>query len=399
LGIPGNNRITSVILRESFGEEVMKKSSARNNGKLLAALVLVLTASLASVSCSSKTAAVGPDLAVPVNVAKAVKKTVPIQLSAIGTAEAYSTVSIKGQVNAVLKEVHFKQGDFVKKGDLLFTLDARPFQASLDQAQANLARDKAQADLTIVQAERYKKLYDQGISAKEQYDQMQANAAAQQGSVHADEAAVESAKLQLQYCAIYSPVDGRTGALQVYPGNLVKENDVPILVVINEIAPLYEDFSVPEQYLGVIKKYMAGGRLQIEATPYGDTAAEVGYLTFVDNTVDNTTGTIKLKGTFANTDHRLWPGQFSTVSLRLSEEENATVVPTQAVQTGQSGDFVFVIKPDQTAESRPVKVARTLGTESVIAKGIEPGETVVTDGQLRLIPGIKVQIKAAAQGN
>ena len=377
----------------------MKKSSAGNNGKLLATLVLVLTTSLASVSCGSKTAAVGPDLAVPVNVAKAIKKTVPIQLSAIGTAEAYSTVSIKGQVNAVLKEVHFKQGDFVKKGDLLFTLDARPFQASLAQAQANLARDKAQADLTIVQAERYKKLYDQGISAKEQYDQMQANAAAQQGSVHADEAAVESAKLQLQYCAIYSPVDGRTGALQVYPGNLVKENDVPVLVVINQIAPLYEDFSVPEQYLGVIKKYMAGGRLQIEATPYGDTAAEVGYLTFVDNTVDNTTGTIKLKGTFANTDHRLWPGQFSTVSLRLSEEENATVVPTQAVQTGQSGDFVFVIKPDQTAESRPVKVARTLGTESVIAKGIEPGETVVTDGQLRLIPGIKVQIKAAAQGN
>jgi len=377
----------------------MSKLSSRNNGKLLAALVLVLTAALASISCSSKTAAVGPDLAVPVNVAKAVKKTVPIQLSAIGTAEAYSTVSIKGQVNAVLKEVHFKQGAFVKKGDLLFTLDARPFQASLAQAEANLARDKAQADLTIVQAERYKKLYDQGISAKEQYDQMEANAAAQQGSVHADEAAVESAKLQLQYCAIYSPVDGRTGALQVYPGNLVKENDVPILVVINEIAPLYEDFSVPEQYLGVIKKYMAGGRLQIEATPYGDTAAEVGYLTFVDNTVDNTTGTIKLKGTFANTDHRLWPGQFSAVSLRLSEEENATVVPTQAVQTGQSGDFVFVIKPDQTAESRPVKVARTLGTESVIAKGIDPGETVVTDGQLRLIPGIKVQIKAAAQGN
>src|ERR1700722_1531268 len=387
------------MLRDVSAKKIMKKPSAGNNGNVFPVLALVLAASLASVSCGSKTAAVGPDLAVPVNVAKAIKKTVPIQLSAIGTAEAYSTVSIKGQVNDVLKEVHFKQGDFVKKGDLLFTLDARPFQASLDQAQANLARDKAQADLTIVQAERYKKLYDQGISAKEQYDQMQANAAAQQGSVHADEAAVESAKLQLQYCAIYSPVDGRTGALQVYPGNLVKENDVPILVVINEIAPLYEDFSVPEQYLGVIKKYMAGGRLQIEATPYGDTAAEVGYLTFVDNTVDNTTGTIKLKGTFANTDHRLWPGQFSAVSLRLSEEENATVVPTQAVQTGQSGDFVFVIKPDQTAESRPVKVARTLGTESVIAKGIDPGETVVTDGQLRLIPGIKVQIKAAVQGN
>jgi multidrug efflux system membrane fusion protein len=172
-----------------------------------------------------------------------------------------------------------------------------------------------------------------------------------------------------------------------------------VLVVINQIAPLYEDFSVPEQYLSVIKKYMAAGRLRMEATPYGDTTPETGYLTFVDNTVDNTTGTIKLKGTFENTDHRLWPGQFSTVALRLSEQENATVVPTQAVQTGQNGDFVFVIKPDQTAESRPVKVARTLGTESVIAKGIEPGETVVTDGQLRLIPGIKVQIKTAPQGS
>ncbi|MGD0546018.1 MAG: efflux RND transporter periplasmic adaptor subunit [Candidatus Acidiferrales bacterium] len=376
----------------------MKKSSSTNTGTL-ASLVLILAASLSCVSCSSKTSAVGPDLAVPVTVAKAVKKTVPIELSAIGTADAYSTVSIKGQVNAVLKEVHFKQGDFVKKGDLLFTLDARPFQASLAQAQANLARDKAQADLTVVQAERYKKLYDEGISPKEQYDQMQANAAAQQGSVHADEAAVESAKLQLQYCEIYSPVDGRTGALQVYPGNLVKENDVPVLVVINQIAPLYEDFSVPEQYLSVIKKYMAAGRLRMEATPYGDITPETGYLTFVDNTVDNTTGTIKLKGTFENTDHRLWPGQFSTVALRLSEQENATVVPTQAVQTGQNGDFVFVIKPDQTAESRPVKVARTLGTESVIAKGIEPGETVVTDGQLRLIPGIKVQIKTAPQGS
>jgi membrane fusion protein, multidrug efflux system len=377
----------------------MKKSPAENNRRPFAALVLLFAASVAGASCSSKTAANAPDLAVPVSVAKAVKKTVPIELSAISTGEAYSTVSIKGQVNAVLKEVHFAQGDCVKKGDLLFTLDARPFQASLAQAQANLDRDKAQADLTVVQAERYKKLYDQGIAPKEQYDQMQANAAAQQGSVHADEAAVESAKLQLQYCAIYSPVDGRTGALQVYPGNLVKENDVPVLVVINQIAPLYEDFSVPEQYLGVIKKYMSEGRLQIEATPYGDTAPEAGYLSFVDNTVDNTTGTIKLKGTFANPDHRLWPGQFSTVSLRLAEDENATVVPAQAVQTGQTGDFVFVIDSDQRAESRPVKVARTLGTEAVIAKGIEPGETVVTDGQLRLIPGVKVQIKAAPQGN
>jgi membrane fusion protein, multidrug efflux system len=185
----------------------------------------------------------------------------------------------------------------------------------------------------------------------------------------------------------------------VYPGNIVKQNDVPILVVINQITPLYVDFSVPEQYLAIIKKYMSRGRLQVNATAYGDSTAETGYLTFVDNTVDNSTGTIKLKGTFANGDHRLWPGQFSTVSLRLAEQENAIVVPTQAVQAGQSGDFVFVINSDMTVESRPVKVARTLGEESVIAQGLTPGETVVTDGQLRLIPGIKVQLRSNSAGS
>jgi multidrug efflux system membrane fusion protein len=378
----------------------MTQSSAigsKSDRNTTAILAVLLAVSFGTASCSTRTAETAPNLAVPVTATKAVKKTVPIELTAIGTGDAYSTVSIKSQVNAILEQVHFKQGDFVKKGDLLFTLDARPFQSSLAQAQANLDRDKAQAQLTEVQAQRYEKLYAAGVTAKEQYDQTKATAEAQEASVHADEAAAESAKLQLQYCTIYSPVDGRTGALQVYPGNLVKENDVPILVVINQIAPLYEDFSVPEQYLGVVKKFMAAGRLQVEATPYGDTVPEVGYLSFVDNTVDMTTGTVKLKGTFANPDHRLWPGQFSNISLRLSEDEDATVVPSQAIQTGQTGDFVFVIKPDQTAESRPVKVARTIGAEAVIAKGIEPGETVVTDGQLRLIPGIKVQIKPSGE--
>jgi multidrug efflux system membrane fusion protein len=359
----------------------------------LPAILLCLSA------CSTKTAETAPNLAVPVTVAKAVQKTVPINLTAIGTAEAFSTVSIKSQVNAILEQVHFKQGDFVKKGDLLFTLDARPFQSALAQSEANLARDRAQAELNKVQAARYEKLYAAGVSPKEQYDQMKANADAQQALVHADEAAVQSTELQLQYCTIYSPTDGRTGALQVYPGNLVKENDVPILVVINQISPIFVDFSVPEQYLGVVKKYMSGGRLQIEATPYGETVSEVGYLTFVDNNVDNTTGTIKLKGTFPNEDHRLWPGQFSVVSLRLAEEEKAIVVPSQAVQTGQTGDFIFVVKADQTVESRSVKVARQLEGESVISSGIAPGDTVVTDGQLRLIPGIQVQVKAAGAGN
>ena len=332
-------------------------------------------------------------MAVPVTVSKAELKTVPIELTAIGTAEAYSTVSLKSQVNATLEEVHFKQGDFVTKGELLFTLDARPFKAALAQAEATLAHDKAQLELDKVEAERYKKLYESNVASKEQFDQQQATETAQNASVTADEAAVEQARLQLEYCYMYAPVDGRTGALQVYPGNLVKQNDVPVLVVINQISPIFMDFSIPEQYLGVVKNYMSRRRLAVEATPYGDTKPETGYLTFVDNTVDNTTGTIKLKGTFQNADHRLWPGQFSTVSLRLSEEENAIVVPSPAVQDGQSGQFVYVVGADMTAESRPVKVARTIGTDSVISQGVKPGETVVTDGQLRLIPGLKVQIK------
>lgn len=377
----------------------MTQSRTSTNCTQRAILLSTLAALVVMTSCTTRTAQTAPNLAVPVTVAKVVQKTVPIELSAIGSGEAYSTVSIKAQVNALLEQVYFLQGEFVKKGDLLFTLDARPFQAALDQAQATLARDKAQAALDEVQAVRYEKLFAEGVTPKEQYDQAKAAADAQEAAVRADEAAVESARLELQYCQIQSPLDGRTGALQVYPGNLVKQNDVPVLIVINQVTPIYVDFSIPEQYLGVVRKYMERGRLKVEATPHGDTAAETGYLSFVDNSVDNTTGTIKLKGTFPNPDHRLWPGQFSTVSLRLSEQENATVVPSQAVQTGQSGDFVFVVTSDLSAESRPVKVARTLGGDAVIAQGVQPGETVVTDGQLRLIPGIKVQIKNSPAGS
>jgi multidrug efflux system membrane fusion protein len=346
----------------------------------------------AASGCRTKTVQTAPMFAAPVTVGKATQKTVPINLTAIGSAEAYTTVSIKAQVNAVLESVHIKEGQFVRKGGLLFTLDARPFEATLTQAQANLARDKAQAELSEVQARRYAELYKAGVAPKEQLDQMEANAEAERAAVRADEAAVQSAQLQLDYCKIYAPVDGRTGALQVHPGNIVKQNDVPVLIVINQVTPIFLDFSVPEQYLVPLQKFMAKGRLMVEATPYGDTAPEQGYLTFVDNTVDSTTGTIKLKATFPNTDHRLWPGQFSNVVLRLAEDENVTVVPTQAVQTGQRGDFVFVVKSDSTVEQRPVKVTRAAGDVSVIASGLEPGETVVTDGQLRLIPGIKVQI-------
>jgi multidrug efflux system membrane fusion protein len=356
--------------------------------------LLVLTG-----GCSTKTVQTAPMFAVRVTVAKAAQKTVPINLTAIGSADAYSTVSVKAQVNAVLEQVHIQEGRQVTKGELLFTLDARPFQATLAQAQANLARDQAQAELMEVQARRYAELYKAGVAPKEQFDQMQANAQAQHAAVRADQAAVESAQLQVQYCKIYAPIAGRTGALQVYPGNIVKQNDVPVLIVINQVTPIFVNFSIPEQYLGAVQKFMARGKLRVEATPYGETKPEMGTLTFVDNTVDNTTGTIKLKARFENSDHRLWPGQFSTVLLRLAQDEDATVVPSQAVQTGTRGDFIYVVKSDSTVEQRPVKVARTVEGDSVISSGIQPGETVVTDGQLRLIPGIKVEVANTGSGS
>jgi membrane fusion protein, multidrug efflux system len=294
--------------------------------------------------------------------------------------------------------VHIKEGQLVKKDDLLFTLDARPFEAALAQAQGTLARDQAQEELNIVELGRYQQLYQAGVAAKEQYDQMKANADAQRASVRADKAAVDAAQLQVDYCKIYAPLAGRLGALQVYPGNIVKQNDVPILIVINQVSPIYINFSIPEQYLGSVDRFMGQGKLRVEATPYGDTKTETGTLTFIDNAVDNTTGTIKLKGTFDNEDRRLWPGQFSTVLLRLAEDENATVVPSQAVQIGQNGDFIYVVKPDSTVEQRAVKVARAIGGESVISSGIQPGETVVTDGQLQLLPGIKVQVSTTPTG-
>jgi multidrug efflux system membrane fusion protein len=361
----------------------------------VAVFVLSLIAATAAVSgCATKTAQTAPMFVVPVTVGKAAQKNIPVNLTAIGSASAHTTVSIESQVNAELEEVHIKEGQFVKKGDLLFTLDARPFEASLAQAQANLARDQSQAQLDKVQAERYKALYKAGVGTKEQYDQQQSTYEAQLAAVRADQAAVVSAQLQVSYCKIYAPVSGRTGALQVDPGNIVKADSTPALIVINQVNPIDISFSVPQQYLGEVQKFMARGRLRVEATPYGETRPEIGYLSFVDNSVDNTTGTVALKATFQNGDYHLWPGQYSNVLLRLAEDENATVVPTQAVQTGQNGDYIYIVKPDMTVEQRPVKVGRTVGSETVVLSGIRPGDTVVTDGQLRLIPGVKVEFTA-----
>ena len=331
---------------------------------------------------------------VPVLVATAVQKATPIQVRAVGNVEAYSTVSIKSQVTGVLTQAHFKEGQNVKKGQLLFTIDPRPFEAALKQAEANLARDTAQLQNSREQARRYAELVKKQYVSQEQYDQIRANADAAEAVVQADQAAVENAKVQLSYCYIFSPIDGQVGTLLVNEGNLVRLNDGTPLVVINQVAPIYVTFSVPEQNLTDIKRQMAAGSLKVDARfPPDDGRPEEGNLAFIDNAVDRTTGTIKLKAEFKNGEKRLWPGQFINVALTLSTQSDAVVVPSEAIQVGPEGQHVFVVKPDNSVEVRPVVVARTNEGEAVIAQGLQAGEQIVREGQFLLSAGAKVEIK------
>jgi multidrug efflux system membrane fusion protein len=351
-------------------------------------------------ACSKKSGPPPRMEEVTVTAATVIQKAVPVQLRAIGNVEAYSTISVKSQIEGVLIRVHFKEGQNVNKGDILFTIDPRPYEAALKQAEANLAKDNAQLENAQKEVSRYEDLVKKGYVAQEQYDQIRTNAAALEATVNADKALVENARLQLKYCYIYSPINGRTGNLIANEGNLIKANADNPMVTINQIQPIYVTFSIPEQYLNEIKKYMAAGKLNVKAfISKEDVMPEQGGLTFIDNTVDMATGTIKLKGTFANKETRLWPGQFVNVLLTLTMQPDAIVVPSQAVQAGQSGVYVFVIKSDLTVESRPVVVDRSLDGESVIEKGLQPGERVVTDGQLRLVPGAKVEIKTSTENN
>jgi membrane fusion protein, multidrug efflux system len=489
-------------------------------------------------ACSNKAPAKPPAQAVPVSAAKAVEKAVPVELRAIGNVQAYSTVSVKTQVSAEIIKVHFTEGQDVKAGAILFTLDPRSYEAAIRQAEANMERDSAQIrqaranlerddaqvrqaranlerdkglvrqaranlerDMGLVRqardnlerdgaqvrqakanlerstaqavnaesdAQRYQKLVDRNVVSRSQYDQYRTQAEAlgagvradraaienaeasvkasttavqnaeatvrastaavenaeatvrastaavenaeatvrastaavenAEAAVRADRAAVENAKVQLSYCTLSSPIDGRTGNLMIQQGNVVKANDIP-LVVINQVTPIYVSFSVPEQYLPEIRKYRDAGTLKVEARlPGGEDRPETGSISFIDNAVDTATGMIRLKGTFTNTSRRLWPGQFVNVVLTLTTLAGAVVVPTQAVQTGQQGQYLFVIKPDLTVEARPVTAGRTLAGETVIDKGLQPGEQVVTDGQLRLSPGSKVEVKTPGAG-
>lgn len=359
---------------------------------------------------------------VPVVVAKVVQKNVPIEVSAVGNVEAYSTINVIPQVGGQLTEVFFHEGDYVKKGAKLFLIDPRPLEAMvaqaeaniardtalLQQAQANLARDTANQKYAHDQADRYAKLFEQGIVSKDQGEQLAANADALSQSVQADKASIESAKaqiladqanisnikLQLAYTTIYSPIDGRTGNLTVKAGNIVSPNTT-ILMTITEVEPIYVTFAVPEGRLADIRRYMAQGSLQVEARGQDGSEADRGQLTFVDNNVDTTTGTIKLKGTFQNASHKLWPGEYVNVILRMSIQQNALVVPNQAVQTGQDGTYVYVVAEDRTVEMRPVKTGLRVDQDLVIDKGVQAGETIVTEGQLRLAPGSRVQMGGA----
>jgi membrane fusion protein, multidrug efflux system len=370
-----------------------KKSTLRKPMNTVSAIPVFILLLLLISSCSEK-AQLPKKALVPITAGTVMQKTVPLQLSAIGNVEAYSTVSVKSQIGGVLTRVHFREGQDVSKGALLFTIDPRPFEVALKQAEANLAKDTAQLENARKEVLRYAELVKKGYVAQEQFDQITTNAAALEATVNAGQAMVENARLQLKYCSIYSPITGRTGNLLANEGNLIKANADTPMVVINQVQPIYVAFSVPEQNLSEIKKYMSGGKLGVEAiVSKEDGKPEQGVLTFIDNAVDLTTGTIKLKGTFANKGKRLWPGQFVNAVLTLTSQPDAIVVPSQAIQAGQKGHYVFVIKNDLTVEDRPVIAGRTLQNETIIEKGLQAGETVVTDGQLRLVPGAKVDVK------
>jgi multidrug efflux system membrane fusion protein len=332
--------------------------------------------------------------AVPVTIAAVVQKSMPIEISVIGAAEAFSSVAIRAQTTGQLTSVNFTEGDEVKAGQVLFTLDRRPLEAAVQQAQANLDRDLAQAANAAAQAKRYADLAERGIATREQVDTSHTAVTALNATVEADRAQLENAKVQLQYATITAPISGRTGALMVHEGNLVRANDTTPLVVINQLTPMSVSFAIPEARLPELKKYMAGGSLRVTANPPNDEgAAAVGRIAFVDNAVDQTTGTIKIKGTFPNTDRRLWPGQYVNVVVTLTMDPKAIVVPSVAVQDGQQGQYVYVVGADQTVALRPVTVVRSTASETVIASGLKPGETVVTDGHLRLVPGSRITVK------
>jgi multidrug efflux system membrane fusion protein len=331
--------------------------------------------------------------ATPVSVATVEQQSVLVRIQVIGNVEAFSTVALKARVDGQIVEVNFKEGQEVKKGAVLFRIDPRPFEAALRQAEATLARDTAQREQARSQERRYQDLLDKNFVSKDAYAQYRTNAETATAVAEASKAAVDNARLNLEFCTIRSPIDAFTGKIQIQIGNLVKANDTNPLLVLNQVRPIYVNFAVPEQNLSAIRNYMAKGTLSVEAQPPNSNIPPAsGSLIFVDNAVDATTGTIRLRGVFPNKDNALWPGQFVSTSLTLYEQKNALLVPSQSLQNGPEGQYVFVVKPDMTIDMRRVTVDRADGDNTIITMGLKKGEQVVIRGQLRVSPGSKVTI-------
>jgi len=365
-----------------------KALSVRHVASLAALAALAVLAS----ACGKD--APPPRPTVPVTVAPVVQRSVPEEISAIGTVTPLQSVAVRAQVSGVLTKVAFQEGDEVQAGQLLFQIDARPFQAALDQSVANLAKDQATLVNARQEVTRYQTLVQNDLATEEQFDQFKANADAAQAAVTADSAAVQTARLNLEYTTIRAQIAGRTGNLLLREGNLVPANGTTPLVIINQIRPISVSFSVPQRYLDDIQRFSAQHRLDVEVRPGEDTTVVLrGTLTFINNQVDTTTGTIQLKGTFDNASRRLWPGEFVTTRLVMNVETNALTVPSQAVMTGQNGSYVYVVGSDHTVKTQDVTLGRAVQDYVVIEKGVAQGQQVVTDGQLRLVPGARVEVK------
>jgi membrane fusion protein, multidrug efflux system len=356
-------------------------------------LAVVVAAAASLLACGSKTPPPPPP--VPVTVAAAEVRTVPFVLQANGTVEPMQTVAIQPQVGGIITRILFREGDDVKAGQPLFEIDPRSYQATYEQAQAVVARDRAQLANAQQDVTRYQTLVAKDYVTTQQFEQVKTTAAALQATLASDQAAAQQARLNLQYATIRSPISGRAGSLQVRAGNLAKVGSLTPLVTINQIHPILVRFAVPAASLTRIRQY-ASSTLPVSAHPTSAPgAASTGTLSFVDNAVDTTTGTILLKGMFENHDGALWPGEYVTASLQLFLQKNAVVVPSQAVVEGQQGNFVFVVNADTTATQRQVTIDRVAGDLTIVTQGIKPGDRVVTDGQLRLKSGTKVQVKPA----
>jgi len=344
---------------------------------------------LPSIGCDKKTE-VQPPPPVAVKIAHAERKDMPLQIETFGNVEAYSQVTVKSMISGQIQRFLIKPGDHVKKGQVILEIDKRPYEAVLNQLKATLDKDTVLFNDYKRQAEMKERLMATGSMASNEAKTIRAQTESQRALIQADMAAIEKAKLDLEYCTIVSPIDGRAGDILIYEGTVVKANDLTILNLV-QIKPIYVSFAVPQIHLPMIRSYFQQGKLMVHAqVPVAGGAEGDGELNFIDNAVSAVSGTVKLKATFPNTDLGLWPGQYVNVILRLTTEKNCLVVPSQAVQSGQEGSYVFVVKKDNEAEFRPVIPGRSVNGQTIITSGLHDNERVVTDGHIRLFPGAKV---------